>query len=118
MAGFLECNACRVRADFLHIPMTIRRKKKRFWNFQSKGGRLCQYHGYALVAFGLVAGNAMETLERLLELDTRHNDLLDQLAELDARITETLKAWGGADAPRDHEVPQNTSKSTQRKKSA
>ncbi|MCL2347714.1 MAG: hypothetical protein FWC50_05565 [Planctomycetaceae bacterium] len=65
----------------------------------------------------------METLERLLELDARHNDLLDQLAELDARITETLNAWGGTNAPRnrepqDHEIPQNLSRTTRRKKSA
>jgi len=35
----------------------------------------------------------MDTLEKLLELDNRHNELLEQLDQLDARISETLKDW-------------------------
>ena len=35
----------------------------------------------------------MDTLEKLLELDDRHNELLEQLAQLDARVSETLKDW-------------------------
>lgn len=35
----------------------------------------------------------MDALEKLLELDDRHNELLEQLAQLDARISETLNDW-------------------------
>jgi|GEM_PF-5961139 len=35
----------------------------------------------------------MDALEKLLELDGRHNELLDQLAQLDAKISETLNEW-------------------------
>lgn len=35
----------------------------------------------------------METLDKLLELDEKHNELLEQLARLDAKITETLNEW-------------------------
>ena len=31
--------------------------------------------------------------ERLLELDIRHDELLDKLARLDQQIDETLKEW-------------------------
>ena len=37
--------------------------------------------------------NRMDSLEKLLELDDRHNELLDQLAQLDAKISETLRDW-------------------------
>ena len=37
--------------------------------------------------------NRMDALEKLLELDNRHNELLDQLAQLDAKISETLNDW-------------------------
>lgn len=40
----------------------------------------------------------METLDKLLELDDKHNKLLEQLAQLDARITETLNEWGAGTA--------------------
>lgn len=36
----------------------------------------------------------MDALEKLLELDDRHNELLEQLAKLDAKILETLSDWG------------------------
>jgi hypothetical protein len=35
----------------------------------------------------------MDALEKLLELDDRHNELLEQLARLDAKISETLNHW-------------------------
>jgi len=35
----------------------------------------------------------METLDKLLELDEKHNELLEQLAQLDARIIEILNEW-------------------------
>ena len=35
----------------------------------------------------------METLDKLLELDEKHNELLEQLAQLDAKIVETLNEW-------------------------
>ena len=35
----------------------------------------------------------MDSLEKLLELDDRHNELLEQLAQLDAKISETLRDW-------------------------
>ena len=35
----------------------------------------------------------MDALEKLIELDDRHNDLLEQLALLDVRIKETLNDW-------------------------
>ena len=35
----------------------------------------------------------MDALEKLLELDDRHNELLEQLAQLDAKISETLSNW-------------------------
>ena len=35
----------------------------------------------------------MDALEKLLELDEKHNKLLEQLAQLDAKITETLNDW-------------------------
>ena len=35
----------------------------------------------------------MDAFEKLLELDNRHNELLEQLAQLDARIAETLNDW-------------------------
>jgi len=37
--------------------------------------------------------NRMDSLEKLLELDDRHNELLEQLAQLDAKISETLSDW-------------------------
>ena len=38
----------------------------------------------------------METLDKLIELDDKHNDLLEQLAQLDAKVTQTLNEWGSA----------------------
>ena len=35
----------------------------------------------------------MDAIEKLLELDDRHNELLEQLARLDAKISETLNHW-------------------------
>ena len=35
----------------------------------------------------------MDSLDKLLELDNRHNELLEQLAQLDAKISETLTDW-------------------------
>ena len=35
----------------------------------------------------------METLDKLLELDEKHNELLERLAQLDAKIAETLNEW-------------------------
>jgi hypothetical protein len=35
----------------------------------------------------------MDALEKLLELDEKHNELLEQLAQLDVRISETLNEW-------------------------
>ena len=37
--------------------------------------------------------NRMDSLEKLLELDDRHNELLEQLAQLDAKISATLSDW-------------------------
>lgn len=33
------------------------------------------------------------TVERLLELDVRHGELLDRLANLDQQIDDVLKEW-------------------------
>ena len=41
----------------------------------------------------------MDTLEKLLELDDRHNELLEQLAQLDAKISETLRDWVSGTTP-------------------
>ena len=41
----------------------------------------------------------MDALEKLLELDDRHNELLEQLAMLDAKISETLNDWVGGTSP-------------------
>ena len=35
----------------------------------------------------------MDSLDKLLELDDRHNELLEQLAQLDAKISEMLSTW-------------------------
>ena len=35
----------------------------------------------------------MDSLEKLLELDDRHTELLEQLAQLDAKISKTLSDW-------------------------
>ncbi|MCL2304413.1 MAG: hypothetical protein FWC43_03625 [Planctomycetaceae bacterium] len=34
-----------------------------------------------------------ETLQKILEIDLRHNELLDRLADLDARISAVLEEW-------------------------
>ena len=34
-----------------------------------------------------------ETQNKILELDARHNELLDRLAELDAKILAVLEDW-------------------------
>jgi len=36
----------------------------------------------------------VDPIFRLLELDERHNELLEQLAELDRRINGVLGEWG------------------------
>ena len=41
----------------------------------------------------------MDALEKLLELDDKHNELLEQLAQLDAKILETLNHWGSGTTP-------------------
>jgi len=39
-------------------------------------------------------------LETLLDLETRHEELLDQLAELDAEVAQVLRRWqGGREDP-------------------
>ena len=35
----------------------------------------------------------MDALKKLLDLDEKHNELLEQLAQLDEKISETLKDW-------------------------
>ena len=39
-----------------------------------------------------------ESLQKILEIDTRHNELLDRLAELDAKIQAVLEEWSKANA--------------------
>ena len=34
-----------------------------------------------------------ESLQKILELDVRHNELLDRLADLDAKIQSVLEEW-------------------------
>ena len=34
-----------------------------------------------------------DTLNKILEIDARHNELLDRLAELDATILTVLENW-------------------------
>jgi len=34
-----------------------------------------------------------ESLQKILELDIRHNELLDRLADLDAKIQSVLEEW-------------------------
>ena len=36
-----------------------------------------------------------ESLQKILELDLRHNELLDRLADLDAKILAVLEEWTG-----------------------
>jgi hypothetical protein len=60
----------------------------------------------------------MKTLDKLLELDEKHNELLEQLAQLDARIAETLNEWTAGKpqpAAQDFEAKNN---STSRGKAA
>ena len=42
-----------------------------------------------------------ETLQKILEIDVRHTELLDRLADLDAKILAVLEEWthGNTDAP-------------------
>jgi len=35
----------------------------------------------------------MDTIDKILELDDKHNELLEQLAQLDTKISETLNEW-------------------------
>lgn len=58
----------------------------------------------------------MDALEKLLELDDRHNDLLEQLAQLDARISETLNDWVSGIPPQ--AVPESIVLPTSRIKAA
>ena len=34
-----------------------------------------------------------ESLQKILEIDTRHNELLDRLTDLDAKIQAVLEEW-------------------------
>ncbi len=34
-----------------------------------------------------------ESLQKILEIDSRHNDLLDRLDDLDAKILSVLEEW-------------------------
>jgi len=36
-----------------------------------------------------------ESLQKILELDLRHNELLDRLADLDAKVLAVLEEWMG-----------------------
>ena len=36
----------------------------------------------------------MNAIDKLMELEDRHDELLEQLSQLDQKITETLKGWG------------------------
>ena len=58
----------------------------------------------------------METLEKLLDLDDRHNELLEQLALLDAKISETLHDWSSGTPQQ--AVPERISLPTSRIKAA
>ena len=42
------------------------------------------------------------TTERLLDLDDRHNELLDKLARLDQQIDDVLKEWTVQKECREH----------------
>jgi hypothetical protein len=35
----------------------------------------------------------MDAIEKLIELDDRHNELLEQLAQLDKKVAATLNEW-------------------------
>jgi len=39
-----------------------------------------------------------ESLQKILELDLRHNELLDRLTDLDAKISAVLEEWTGSTA--------------------
>jgi len=39
-----------------------------------------------------------ESLQKILELDLRHNELLDRLADLDAKVLAVLEEWTGSAA--------------------
>ena len=58
----------------------------------------------------------MDALEKLLELDDRHSELLEQLALLDARISETLNDWCSGTPPQT--VPERIAIPTSRVKAA
>ena len=45
--------------------------------------------------------NRAPNLDVLLEIDTRHEDLLVRLDELDKRVEKTLKEWQAARQPTD-----------------
>ena len=48
----------------------------------------------------------MDAVDKLLELDDRHNELLEQLAQLDAKISEALNDWVSEMTPQLIPVPE------------
>ncbi len=60
----------------------------------------------------------MDTLEKLLELDEKHDELLEQLAQLDARISETLSEWGAGTTQEAAPVPERIFNPKPRRKAA
>jgi hypothetical protein len=45
--------------------------------------------------------NRAADLDTLLEIDTRHEDLLARLDDLDKRVEQVLKEWQGGHQPAD-----------------
>ena len=43
----------------------------------------------------ITGGHRMNAIDKLIELEDRHDELLEQLSQLDQKITETLKGWAG-----------------------
>ena len=50
----------------------------------------------------------MDAIDKLMELDDKHNELLEQLARLDKKITDTLHDWGVGVADNPGDSSENT----------
>ena len=60
----------------------------------------------------------MDALEKILELDNRHNELLEQLAQLDEKISEMLSDWTTGTTLTSIAVPERVVLPTSRIKAA
>lgn len=50
-----------------------------------------------------------ESLQKLLEIDARHNELLDRLKELDEKILSVLDDWTGSKNESESPSPEKMS---------